>query len=64
VVLLPTSTDQVQAVLKYCNDHRIAVVPQSGNTSASGGNVKLANSQVWDMALTIGSWVGRVGTGV
>ncbi|KAG2172920.1 hypothetical protein INT44_004661 [Umbelopsis vinacea] len=39
VVLLPTTTDQVLAILKYCNDHHIAVVPQSGNTSASGGSV-------------------------
>jgi FAD/FMN-containing dehydrogenase len=39
VVLLPTSTYQVQAILKYCNEHHIAVVPQSGNTSASGGKL-------------------------
>ncbi|CAM0137888.1 D-2-hydroxyglutarate dehydrogenase, mitochondrial [Umbelopsis sp. WA50703] len=39
VVLLPRNTEQVQSILKYCNDQHIAVVPQSGNTSASGGSV-------------------------
>ncbi|KAI9315106.1 hypothetical protein BX666DRAFT_1959444 [Dichotomocladium elegans] len=39
VILLPQTTEQVSKILKYCNDERIAVVPQSGNTSASGGSV-------------------------
>ncbi|KAG2223540.1 hypothetical protein INT45_000860 [Circinella minor] len=39
VILLPETTEQVSKILKYCNDQLIAVVPQSGNTSASGGSV-------------------------
>ena len=37
VILLPETTEQVSKILKYCNDQLIAVVPQSGNTTASGG---------------------------
>ncbi|KAG0172680.1 hypothetical protein DFQ30_009907 [Apophysomyces sp. BC1015] len=39
VILTPESTEQVSDILKYCNDKDIAIVPQSGNTSASGGSV-------------------------
>lgn len=35
--LFPTSTDQVSQILKYCNEKRLAVVPQGGNTGVSGG---------------------------
>lgn len=37
LILLPETTDQVSKILKYCNDECIAVVPQGGNTGASGG---------------------------
>ncbi|KAI9488852.1 hypothetical protein BDB00DRAFT_846393 [Zychaea mexicana] len=39
VILLPETTEQVSKILKYCNDQLIAVVPQSGNTGASGGSI-------------------------
>lgn len=35
--LFPTETEQVSAILKYCNEQRLAVVPQGGNTGVSGG---------------------------
>ncbi|KAI8093077.1 uncharacterized protein BX664DRAFT_328869 [Halteromyces radiatus] len=38
-VLFPETTEQVSQLLTYCNKQHIAVVPQSGNTSASGGSV-------------------------
>lgn len=38
-VLRPASTDQVSAVLRYCNDRKLAVVPQGGNTGLVGGSV-------------------------
>jgi D-lactate dehydrogenase (cytochrome) len=41
VILLPETTEQVSQLLKYCNDHHLAVVPQSGNTSAAGGKKKI-----------------------
>lgn len=31
-VLLPTCTKHVSAILRYCQDEKLAVVPQSGNT--------------------------------
>ncbi|CDS07616.1 hypothetical protein LRAMOSA01565 [Lichtheimia ramosa] len=39
LILLPETTDQVSKILKYCNDECIAVVPQGGNTGASGGSI-------------------------
>ncbi|ORY96255.1 hypothetical protein BCR43DRAFT_269838 [Syncephalastrum racemosum] len=35
--LLPTKTEQVSQILKYCNEKGLAVVPQGGNTGVSGG---------------------------
>ena len=32
LALTPKSTDQVSQILKFCNDHKLAVVPQGGNT--------------------------------
>jgi FAD/FMN-containing dehydrogenase len=39
VVLRPESTEQISKILKYCNDKRLAVVPQGGNTGLVGGSV-------------------------
>ncbi|OQR86910.1 D-2-hydroxyglutarate dehydrogenase, mitochondrial precursor [Achlya hypogyna] len=39
LVLRPKSTEEVAAVLKYCNDKKLAVVPQGGNTGLVGGSV-------------------------
>lgn len=39
IILFPEITLQLSKVLKYCNDHHLAIVPQSGNTSAAGGSV-------------------------
>lgn len=38
-VARPTSTDEVSATLRICNDAGIAVVPQGGNTGLVGGSV-------------------------
>ena len=35
----PRSTQQVSAILKYCNERRIAVQPQGGMTGLAGGGV-------------------------
>jgi FAD/FMN-containing dehydrogenase len=37
-VARPTSTDEVAAVLRLCHEHRVAVVPQGGNTGLVGGS--------------------------
>lgn len=39
LVLKPKNTQEVSKVLKYCNDHKLAVVPQGGNTGLVGGSV-------------------------
>ncbi|MFZ5757441.1 MAG: FAD-binding oxidoreductase [Pseudomonadota bacterium] len=36
-VLLPASIDEVQAIVKLANEHRIALVPSGGRTGLSGG---------------------------
>jgi FAD/FMN-containing dehydrogenase len=39
VVVRPASTEEVAAVLKICNEARIAIVPQGGNTGLVGGGI-------------------------
>jgi FAD/FMN-containing dehydrogenase len=43
-VLKPSSTDQVAAILQFCNAHRIGVVPYGGGTGLVGGQVCPAES--------------------
>lgn len=47
LLLRPSSTDEVSGILRYCNQHRIAVVPQGGNTGLCGGAIPdESNTQV------------------
>eukprot|EP00644_Phytophthora_capsici_P005305 jgi/Phyca11/531619/estExt2_fgenesh1_pg.C_PHYCAscaffold_10270 len=39
MVLKPKTTEQVSAILKYCNERNLPVVPQGGNTGLVGGSV-------------------------
>lgn len=39
VVVKPRSTAEVSHILRYCNQHNIAVVPQGGNTGLVGVGV-------------------------
>ncbi len=41
VVVLPETTEQVAAVLRYCHDNAIPVVPRGSGTSLSGGALPL-----------------------
>jgi D-2-hydroxyglutarate dehydrogenase len=41
VCVKPCNTEQVSELLKYCNERRLAVVPQGGNTGLVGGSVPL-----------------------
>jgi len=41
VVVLPTTTEQVAKVLKYCNEAKVKVVPRGAGTSLSGGALPL-----------------------
>ncbi|ABS67115.1 FAD linked oxidase domain protein [Xanthobacter versatilis] len=44
VVVLPSTTAQVAAVLKYCHDNEIRVVPRGAGTSLSGGALPLEDA--------------------
>ena len=41
VVLFPDTVDQVSLTLKFCNEKKIAVVPQGGNTGLVGGSIPI-----------------------
>jgi FAD/FMN-containing dehydrogenase len=44
-VVRPGSVEEVAAVLAWCTSHRVAVVPQGGNTSLAGGSVPLGPAE-------------------
>ncbi|XP_001992092.2 D-2-hydroxyglutarate dehydrogenase, mitochondrial [Drosophila grimshawi] len=46
LVLKPGSTDEVAAILRHCNERRLAVVPQGGNTGLVGGSVPICDEIV------------------
>jgi glycolate oxidase len=50
VVVLPETTEQVAAVLKYCHDNGIKVVPRGAGTSLSGGALPIADGVLLGMA--------------
>ena len=39
LILKPSTVDEVQKILAYCNNNQIAIVPQGGNTGLVGGSV-------------------------
>ena len=45
-VVLPTSTEQVAAVMRYCHQEGIRVVPRGAGTSLSGGALPLEDAVV------------------
>ena len=49
LVLKPKSTQEVSKILKYCNERRLAVVPQGGNTGLVGGSVPVFDEIVINM---------------
>lgn len=46
IVLFPGSTDEVSSILQYCQERRIGVVPQAGNTGLVGGGVPLSDEVI------------------
>jgi glycolate oxidase len=49
VVVLPDTTEQVAAVLRYCHQHGIKVVPRGAGTSLSGGALPLGDGVLLGM---------------
>src|SRR5437660_11011568 len=50
VVVLPSTVEQVAAVLRYCTELSIKVVPRGAGTSLSGGALPLADGILLGMA--------------
>ncbi|NQU71805.1 MAG: FAD-binding protein, partial [Rhodospirillales bacterium] len=50
VVVLPETTQEVSAVLAYCGDNHIKVVPRGAGTSLSGGALPLADGVMLGLA--------------
>src|SRR3954451_9661969 len=50
LVVRPADTDEVAAVMRTCAEHRVAVVPQGGNTGLVGGGVPRADEVLISLA--------------
>ncbi|EDN02485.1 D-lactate dehydrogenase 2, mitochondrial precursor [Histoplasma mississippiense (nom. inval.)] len=50
LVLKPQNTKQMSDVLKYCNENKLAVVPQGGNTGLVGGGVPVFDEVIINTA--------------
>ncbi|UKZ77734.1 hypothetical protein TrVFT333_005458 [Trichoderma virens FT-333] len=50
LVLKPGSTEEVSQILRYCNDRKLAVVPQGGNTGLVGGSVPIFDEIIINMS--------------
>ena len=44
IVVLPETTEQVAAILKYCHDNNVKIVPRGAGTGLSGGALPLADA--------------------
>lgn len=51
LVLRPRTTEEVQAILRYCHEHNLAVCPQGGNTGLCGGSVPVFDEIVLSLRL-------------
>lgn len=51
IVLKPKTTEEVSAILKYCNAENLAVCPQGGNTGLVGGSVPVFDEVVVSTSL-------------
>jgi glycolate oxidase len=50
IVALPSSTAEVSAILAYCNENGVKIVPRGAGTSLSGGALPLADGVTLGMA--------------
>ncbi|KAG6845998.1 hypothetical protein H0H87_011046 [Tephrocybe sp. NHM501043] len=49
-VLKPKTTEQVSQIVKWCNERRVGIVPQGGNTGLVGGSVPVHNELILSLA--------------
>jgi len=52
VLLRPSAVDQVAAILAFCNENRIGVVPQGGNTGLVGGAIAHSRPEAPEIILS------------
>ena len=50
VVVLPETVVQVAAILRYCQDHKVKVVPRGAGTSLSGGSMPVGDAILLGMS--------------
>src|SRR5205807_1657960 len=50
VVVLPETVGQVAAILRYCQNHKVKVVPRGAGTSLSGGSMPVGDAILLGMA--------------
>ena len=51
ICLKPQNTTQVSEILKYCNERKIAICPQGGNTGLVGGSVPVFDEVILNTSL-------------
>ena len=49
-VLKPRSTEEVSKIVKYCNEERIGIFPQGGNTGLVGGSVPVRDELILNLS--------------
>ena len=49
LVLKPKSNEEVAAILEYCNNEKLALVPQGGNTGLVGGSNPIFDEVILSM---------------
>src|SRR6476620_5632233 len=50
VVVLPETVEQVSAILRYCQENKVKVVPRGAGTSLSGGSMPVGDAILLGMA--------------
>lgn len=48
-VLRPKTTQEVSEIVKWCNERRIGIVPQGGNTGLVGGGVPVKDEVILNL---------------
>ena len=49
-VLKPKTTQELSDIVKWCNEKRIGIVPQGGNTGLVGGSVPIGDEVIISLA--------------
>ena len=50
LLLRPTTTEEVSSILRFCNERKLAIVPQGGNTGLVGGSTPVHDEIIMSTA--------------